>query len=713
MEQVRKYVLLLVLLSMGVSVLAQTKPKSKQQEAPPTQQEMAEMMKEMEAAMDDISPEDKKAMDSMGFKMPDMNAMKKTISGVSDAQLKEAYDNENRIVPLRDVSRIGSIPKLPLTNATLSTFVSAAHGKVVLQLKPASKIKGEEIYKGLKGQYNSAIATGNAAAGLWMMGRVEVALYVMGKACVDDPTNTDNINNYAAMLSMGGAEQVSVPLLSYLNKRFPKNSTVLNNLGQAWFGLGDIAKAGHYLDSAIALYPYHPQANYTKSFIEESKDHKAAAIESAKRSIKRAYTQKKEDRLNKLGYKLKGDDVYWNRPMPADALGLEKFNWPDYPKNVVESERLEKEWRSFKTSCAQELEALKAQQKKLESTMVAANQKRTTELLRAGQQGLWVEPIPPLAPMAMVKLKYLIDGKDGQLAFSYQKKVEAVAKAYQRTGELESNLSKRLAEIQAKYEDEFGEGKRNPFDEVCRDENGASNQFLSLSNTELQQASKDYLNFLRRKLNDEIYYYQYTMWPEQFEVAKASAKIQWLTSIHDQKVMFRNSSASCQERMTVTAKNLKLAAFDDVHCQYHSELKTPVGTIKTDCSRMTTELDLKIIKLGLKQDMDKETFGDQFMTCSVEVGIGTGAGITRGPLKAEASIGASIAAEFDRTGLKDVIAKTSAGFSAGSDIISDGSIAGVGVSDLSLDIGVKGQISLISGKSSVESTGLLDGVFKK
>src|SRR5687768_14402404 len=138
MEQVRKYVLLLVLLSMGVSVLAQTKPKSKQQEAPPTQQEMAEMMKEMEAAMDDISPEDKKAMDSMGFKMPDMNAIKKTISGVSDAQLKEAYDNENRIVPLRDVSRIGSIPKLPLTDATLSTFVSAAHGKVVLQLKPAS-----------------------------------------------------------------------------------------------------------------------------------------------------------------------------------------------------------------------------------------------------------------------------------------------------------------------------------------------------------------------------------------------------------------------------------------------------------------------------------------------------------------------------------------------------------------------------------------------
>jgi hypothetical protein len=60
-----------------------------------------------------------------------------------------------------------------------------------------------------------------------------------------------------------------------------------------------------------------------------------------------------------------------------------------------------------------------------------------------------------------------------------------------------------------------------------------------------------------------------------------------------------------------------------------------------------------------------------------------------------------------------VIAKTSAGVSAGTDIISGGSMAGAGVSDLSLDVGVKGQISIISGKSSVESTGLLDGVFKK
>jgi len=70
-------------------------------------------------------------------------------------------------------------------------------------------------------------------------------------------------------------------------------------------------------------------------------------------------------------------------------------------------------------------------------------------------------------------------------------------------------------------------------------------------------------------------------------------------------------------------------------------------------------------------------------------------------------------AEFDHTGLTDVVTKTEVGVSLGTDIIDGGSMSGAGVSDLSVDVGVNGQISLVSGKSSVESTGLLDGVFKK
>lgn len=700
-------ILSLFILTVNASVAQQ--PKSKKTEKAPTASEMEAMMREAQKEIDNLDPEAKRAMDSMGITIPSF----KNMPQVSDAQLQKAMEDENRLVPVKDVNRIAAISKTPLSNSTLPGYVSAAHNKVITRLKPSSKTKGEEIYKMIKLQYNSPVATGNVAASLFLMGKVELALYVMGKACMDGPTNTDNLNNYASMLSMGGAEQVSVPLFMYINKRYPRNSTVLNNLGQAWFGLGDIDKANLYLDSTIRLAAAHPQANYTKSFIEESKGNKSAAIDYAKRSIKKAYTQKKQDRLKKLGYQLEGKDLSWDKPMPQDPLALEKFKWPAYPNNVSESELLEKEWDVFRASCQEKIYALQSEQGKLELDVTASNQKRTQQLLAAGKKGLLVDPFPRSAAKAFIKLKYLVDGTDGHLAYAYEQKTQRMTRAYLAVGEFEDKLRLRLNELEEKYEDKFGEGKPNPFDDACKDENTAKDAFLSSANQSLENASADYLKFLRSKINDQTYYEQYTMWPEDFELAKVRAKIHWLTAMRSQKVMFQNKSSWCHAKTEGKEKPFKLAAFDDVACKYHSEYKSPVGSIKVDCGRMVTTLDVKFLKLGLKQDMDKETFGDQFMSCSVEVGIGASAGIPAGPLKAEASVGAALAAEFDRNGLTDIIIKSSAGVNAGTDIISDGSMAGVGVSDLSVEVGVQGQVSLISGKSSIESTGLLQGAFSK
>lgn len=219
-------------------------------------------MKEAQQQMDSISPEDKKAMEDMGVKLPSMNSMPQ----LTDQQIQDASAANERIVPEKDIARIASISKAPLTAASLPTFLSATYANVSVLLKPLSRSKGEELFQLLKTENNSIAEIGNTAAGLWMMGRAELALYVIGKACLADPSNTDNLNNYAAMLSMSGAEQLAIPILDNLNKRFPDNSTILNNIGQAWFGLGDIDEADKYLDKTIRICAAHPQANFTKSF---------------------------------------------------------------------------------------------------------------------------------------------------------------------------------------------------------------------------------------------------------------------------------------------------------------------------------------------------------------------------------------------------------------------------------------------------------------
>lgn len=374
----------IILIALSILLLiSNTHAQSKPKEKAPAGNEMEEMMKAAQKELDNLSPEDKKAMQEMGVNMPSM----KTIPKLTDPLLQNGNESNERIVPQKDDARIASISKTPLTNVALPGFLSETHKKVVMLLKQQSQAKGEEIYQLIKAQHNSAAETGNTAAGLWMMGKAELAIYVMGKSCVDDPSNTNNLNNYASMLSMAGAEQLSIPILNNLNKRFPKNSTILNNIGQAWFGLGDIDKSKTYLDSTIRIYAYHPQANFTKSFIEESKGNKQAAIEAAKCSIKSGYSNEKENRLYKLGYDLDSKDLYWDKPMPQDPLGMEKFKWPGFPTNVNQSEVLEKEWDAFKSVCRKELENLNGQQKKLEEAWAAIRQVRSQQLLKAGPKG--------------------------------------------------------------------------------------------------------------------------------------------------------------------------------------------------------------------------------------------------------------------------------------------------------------------------------------
>ena len=690
----KKHLLLFsMVLILGVA-LGQTKPKQNSNKEPTIQKETVEKLKEMQKGMDELNLEDKKVMDGMSVTLASLN----NTPDFSDTQLKEESVESSMIIPEKGIARIASISKTPLTTSSLPAFLTTIYAEVIPQLKADSKTKGEQIYQIIKAEHNSTLETGNAAIGLWMMGDPELAIYIMGKSCMDDPSNVYNLSNYASMLSMAGAEQLSLPILNNLNKRFPKNSTILNNIGQAWFGLGDINKSTTYLDSTIHIFAYHPQANFTKSFIEESKGNKQGAIDAAKRSIKSGYSTEKEDRLYKLGYDLDSNDIYWDKPMPQDPLGLEKFKQPDYPKSVETSKALESEWEAFMTACDIESERLQSQSEQLEEAMEAAHEKRSELLLQAGKNGLMVDLMPRLASKAVIKLRQYNLAGDEQYALALQKQNEAILS----TDSVVNSLKDR-------YEEDF----LNNNGLACKVMNDAGNKFLKTANQFLESVNTDYLNFLRRTLNDKIYYCQYTMWPEDFEVEKIHAKIQWLGAISSRKPEFHSKCIENQPDADVEPKPFKLQEFDDVHCEYHSEYKSPVGTINVDCSRMTTKLDLKMIKLGLKQDMNKNTFGEQFMSCSVEVGASESAGFNTALLKAEASVGIAMRAEFDRTGLTDVIVKAEAGVGLGTNFIEDGSKAGVGVKDLSVEAGVEGQISLISGKSSVESNGVLKNVFKK
>ena len=268
-----RLILSIICLSISITFFAQPGKKPVAKEKAPTQKEM-----------DELDPETKKMMDSMGVKMPDMKQMKKNASGISDKQLVVAWEDENRIVPKRNEARIASISK-KVNDATMAGYLAAMQKKITEQLPADVKSTGDKVINYIKSNAKNSSEAGNMADAIWIASKPTLALYVIGKICADDPRNTDNLNNYAAMLSMHNAQHLAIPILNNLNKKFPGNSTVLNNLGQAWFGLGEISKAEKFLDSAIRIYAWHPQANITKAAIEESRGNIAKAVEAIKKSI--------------------------------------------------------------------------------------------------------------------------------------------------------------------------------------------------------------------------------------------------------------------------------------------------------------------------------------------------------------------------------------------------------------------------------------------
>jgi arsenate reductase-like glutaredoxin family protein len=88
----KKYLLLFSMLLFTVASFAQPAKKPASKEKPPTQKELNDMMQEMQKALNDMSPEEKKMMDSLGIKLPNTKSIQKSMSGVTDAQLKKAYE---------------------------------------------------------------------------------------------------------------------------------------------------------------------------------------------------------------------------------------------------------------------------------------------------------------------------------------------------------------------------------------------------------------------------------------------------------------------------------------------------------------------------------------------------------------------------------------------------------------------------------------------
>ena len=309
-----------------------------------TKAELEARQKEAQKALDQLTPEQKKMMEQMGIpaQVPSVPA------GMSTGDTGTTVGGGSAFgVPAKNNELIAAIPPVKLTSSTVPAYVKTLNEYIEKSITNDSKTIGQTFYAYYKNNKVGSDAIGNAAVGFWSTGQPEIAVYMMGKACSDNASDADILSNFAAMLSMGGAPHRAIPVLEYLSKQFPDNTTIINNLGQAWFYLGETDKANIQLEKVVKAFAYHPQANYTQCLILQSKGNTAKAIDKMKNSLAYSFSGDKLNMLQKLGYKVKAGDLPTPYRPDTNPLGLRNFTRPDVPSSYADELKLNADWNAF------------------------------------------------------------------------------------------------------------------------------------------------------------------------------------------------------------------------------------------------------------------------------------------------------------------------------------------------------------------------------
>lgn len=670
-----------------------------QQKNPTTTKEMQDKIKQAQQQLDKLTPEQKKMMEQMGMSatVPSMP------NGITDADVKAAVNGDAFSIPSKNTVLIAAIPKITVTTATLPSYIKSLNDYIEKGISNDAKIFAQQVYATLKANQFDAASIGNASLGYWTIGNLEIAVYIIGRACADNAADADLLSNFAAMLSMGGAPHRAIPLLEYLNKQYPGNTTILNNLGQAWFYLGETDKANEQLNKVVKAFAYHPQANYTQCLIEQSKGNTSKAIEKMKNSIAYSYSLDKLNMLRKLGYKVKGSDMRTPfRPDP-DPLGLKNFIRPDVPASYTDELRLKADWDAFQKQVNEKSmqlakDVIPYQQANIQKSRQAYEKfagKSAGQILQMKPDNATENRL--YETMAQRNLEEM--NKDGGVAFrlkAAKNQMDDLIKDFTAKDEAQRKSIEKQNSIKAEQETELAKkGEDLGFDN-CVVQQKYSDWVYANYNKPLEEAYKNYLHQLYLKITEELYWEQFVQDEAAFEATKIAAKKEWLAALGNTRYIATNKYGDCKDVEKKTSK-YKLTDFDDMHCTFKSVLDFGVckqifecgkSRIEFDAGRLSGNFNFKDDNNG-KSNFEKGTLEATVIDKTISVG--------KGPLQAGASVKAGMGVEFTSRGIEDVYATGEAKVTAGSNTVSDP--AGI-VSDPSVSISVSGRMSLISGNMS-------------
>lgn len=239
-------------------------------------------------------------------------------------------------IPVKNFRKLSAIPVTPPTRQQMLSQVAKMEIALKKSVSPqlVQEVEQFEAAKSVKEIQQASI-------GGWYNNNPQAALLLNMKAVQKGPDDIASWNNLAAQYNMTGMEHLAVPILQNLITQKPNSAVLLNNLGQAYLGMGELNKAIQHLERCLKIDDLHPEANHSMAMIKThlkdiegaarhfEKEMMVASRRSSLAQLKKNAVAKKLNlaALRKRKLQLDGKD---NKNF-FEEINLGEFRIPDLP----------------------------------------------------------------------------------------------------------------------------------------------------------------------------------------------------------------------------------------------------------------------------------------------------------------------------------------------------------------------------------------------
>lgn len=282
--------------------------------------------------------------------------------------------NNERSMPLffpeRNTEVLSKLPQQVLSGASLQAFVKKIYNDIVSKMTATQVQEVSKLAAGKK----PLVLNQLACAAFLFQDNALAGFALAARACDVSNPGPLELNNLAAMLQLGGYPQMAIPLLQFINAKYPGSPLICNNLGQAYALLGDKEKTRFYLMSCIKTAPLHPEANNTMAHLEAGNNNMIAAADHVSNSLKGGFNKAAETLEGKLPAKNRKPFNTNNVNLP-DAFNEYRITMPPFLLTVEDIPL-------HKATCDAWDEKLRAQQRMLMELVAKYEQEGNAQIER-------------------------------------------------------------------------------------------------------------------------------------------------------------------------------------------------------------------------------------------------------------------------------------------------------------------------------------------